>query len=98
MEKILVQKELYKWRYEFLNFIEFSGFYFDFSATFQIYFLIKKSQKGFINSRETREADEERRAHVAEPHKATWAHGRIRGRVHSDGLAFDGPRGIVGPG
>ena len=32
MEKIWVKKELYKWIYEFLNFIVFSGFYFDFSG------------------------------------------------------------------
>ena len=32
MEKIWVKKELYKWIYEFLNFIVFSVFYFDFSA------------------------------------------------------------------
>ena len=32
MEKILVKKELYKWIYKFLNFWEFSGFYFYFSG------------------------------------------------------------------
>ena len=31
MEKIWVKNELYKWIYEFLNFIVFSRFYFDFS-------------------------------------------------------------------
>ena len=30
MKKIWVKKELYKWIYEFLNFSEFSRFYFDF--------------------------------------------------------------------
>ena len=30
MEKISVKKELYKWIYEFLEFLEFSGFYFAF--------------------------------------------------------------------
>ena len=35
MEKIWVKKELYKESYEFLNFMEFFRFYFDFSDIFQ---------------------------------------------------------------
>ena len=34
--KFEFQKELYKWIYEFLNFSEFSGFYFDFSGFYLI--------------------------------------------------------------
>ena len=32
MEKIWVKKDLYKWIYKFLDFLEFSKFYFDFSG------------------------------------------------------------------
>ena len=32
MEKIWVKKELYKWIYEFFNFLKFCEFYFDFSG------------------------------------------------------------------
>ena len=39
MEKIWVKKELYKEIYEFLNFIEFFVFYFDFSGIFQIFWI-----------------------------------------------------------
>ena len=39
MEKIWVKKELYKERYEFMNFMEFSGFYFDFSGIFRIFWI-----------------------------------------------------------
>ena len=34
MEKIWVKKELYKWRYEFLKFLDISRFYFDFWGIF----------------------------------------------------------------
>ena len=47
MEKIWVKKELYKERYEFLNFMEFSRFYFDFLGIFWIFwisFLFKKEE------------------------------------------------------
>ena len=37
MEKIWVKKELYKERYEFLNFMEFFGFYFDILGIFRIF-------------------------------------------------------------
>ena len=33
-EKIWVKKELYKWRYEILNFFEFFEIYFDFLGIF----------------------------------------------------------------
>ena len=72
MEKIWVKKEVYKWRYEIWNFIEFFGIYFYFSGIFLDLFPHKKMQKGFIYSRGTREVDMARRAHVAEPHMDTW--------------------------
>ena len=43
--------------------------------------------------RGTREVDMARRAHVAEPRKVTWTHGRIRGQVDLVGLKVHvGPR------
>ena len=50
-------------------------------------------QKGFTYLRRTRKASMVRRAHMAGPYKAMWT----RGRMDLDGLAFDGPTGIVGP-
>ena len=58
-------------------FLDFILIFFGF---FQIYFLIKKSQKGVYYSHGTREPDVTRRTQVA------------------IGLAFDGPKGIVGLG
>ena len=42
MEKIWVTKELGKWRYEFLHFLEFSRFYFDFSGFISLQKLAKR--------------------------------------------------------
>ena len=58
MEKICVKKELYKERYEFQNFMEFFGFYFDFSGIFSDLVPLKKNKKGLFN--------------CAGPTKLTW--------------------------
>ena len=44
MEKRSVKKELYKERYEFLNFMEFFRFYFDFSGIFLDLIPLKKGK------------------------------------------------------
>ena len=54
MEKVWVKKELYKWRYKFLNFLEFSGFYFDFKELFGAIYLLKISIKGYIFTHDLR--------------------------------------------
>ena len=45
MEKIWVKNELYKERYEFLNFIDFFGFYFNFLGIFLDLIPLKKGAK-----------------------------------------------------
>ena len=69
----------------------FYGFYFDFSSIFRIYFLIKKSQKGFIILRKTHEVDVAWRGHVAKPREPTWTHVDAYMEQGAIGLAFDGP-------
>ena len=69
MEKIWVKKELYKERYEFLNFMKFFIFYFDFLGIFWIYFIkIIAKRVDFI----ARDPCSWRGEHVAEPREATW--------------------------
>ena len=72
MEKIWGKKELYKLSYEFLNFMEFFGFYFDFSGIFPDLILLEKWQKGFDLSSGTRRVDVAHGRHVAGPREPTW--------------------------
>ena len=74
MKKFMIQWTKFELKSNYINedmnFLileKFSGFYFDFSGIFWIYFLIKKMQKGFILSCRTRGADVARCAYVAEP-------------------------------
>ena len=69
MEKICGKKELYKLSYEFLNFMKFFGFYFDFSGIFPDLILL---EKGFDLSSGTRRADVAHGRHVVGPREPTW--------------------------
>ena len=54
MEKISVKKDLYKLSYEFLNFMEFYGFYFNFSGIFLDLINFKKAKRVYLIARDSR--------------------------------------------
>ena len=55
-------------------------------------FPYKKLQKRVYYSRGTPEAEVARHAHMAEPHKAKWTRGRIRGCMDLVGWRLMAPR------